>query len=379
MLVAFSSDWHLGAGNSLGSVDPKTGLNSSLAATAKCLKELVETCHARGVQGLVFAGDGFHRRNPGDNERLLFFKVLASFLGKDPDRWVIVMPGTPSHDGRDIHVSSRDSFSLYRMAAQFGGFDKRMFVAQGPSIQKRGDTLYYIATGLGEKDQPDFKEFFARARASREAETTQVLVIHGAVQGVKVGPGDFELPEPLITREMISMGDFDLVVAGHIHGHQVLYDKVVYPGSIDRVDFGERNQKKGFIIWDDKNFDWEFVEVKSAKRFVQVDVNIDAGGIWVPTEKEKAAMKGAVVKLRFVGKKERFSQVDLATFADGFRAAQPLHLTIECERKQETGEPEKVQELHWGAMLSAWLLTRSSLSEKVRSDAYERGVQLLAG
>ena len=59
--------------------------------------------------------------------------------------------------------------------------------------------------------------------------------------------------------------ELDYVALGHIHKHQILYEKppVVYCGSIDRVDFNEEREDKGFVEVSLKKGDasYEFIKL----------------------------------------------------------------------------------------------------------------------
>jgi exonuclease SbcD len=76
------------------------------------------------------------------------------------------------------------------------------------------------------------------------------------------------------------------VALGHIHKHQVLRDdpKVVYSGSLERVDFSEEKDDKGFCVVDlDPSAprglrlqDFQFQRV-DARPFVTIDVPIHQG------------------------------------------------------------------------------------------------------
>jgi DNA repair protein SbcD/Mre11 len=81
-----------------------------------------------------------------------------------------------------------------------------------------------------------------------------VLTAHASVQGAVYGGeravmlgGDLVLPGSLVRDPRI-----DYVALGHIHKPQNLNENahppVIYPGSIERVDFGEANDQKFFII-----------------------------------------------------------------------------------------------------------------------------------
>jgi exonuclease SbcD len=69
---------------------------------------------------------------------------------------------------------------------------------------------------------------------------------YGAERFLAVGKG-FTIPLEFLTRDA-----FDYVALGHVHRHQILSEDplVVYPGSIERVDFSEEHEEKGFVLVD---------------------------------------------------------------------------------------------------------------------------------
>ena len=56
--------------------------------------------------------------------------------------------------------------------------------------------------------------------------------------------GDIPLPLRLFN-------GFDASMMGHIHRHQFLTGKIVYAGSIERIDFGEEGEEKGFVYFEE--------------------------------------------------------------------------------------------------------------------------------
>jgi len=83
-----------------------------------------------------------------------------------------------------------------------------------------------------------------------------ILTAHASVQGASYGSertvmlgSDFVLPASLVKDKRL-----DYVALGHIHKPQNLneggHPPVIYPGSIERVDFGEAKDDKFFVIAD---------------------------------------------------------------------------------------------------------------------------------
>ncbi|KAA3618325.1 MAG: DNA repair exonuclease [Calditrichaeota bacterium] len=78
----------------------------------------------------------------------------------------------------------------------------------------------------------------------------KLLCMHQAIEGAQVGPSDYTFK---IGRDVISKKDLPknatAVLSGHIHRRQILYKNdipVIYPGSIERTSFAEKNETKGF-------------------------------------------------------------------------------------------------------------------------------------
>jgi len=80
-------------------------------------------------------------------------------------------------------------------------------------------------------------------------------------------PGEFG-----ITRSMIP-ASVNLTLLGHVHLHQEVFPGVVYTGAVERVDWGERGDPKGFVRVDvtDK-LQWRFEELPT-RDMVLVDVD----------------------------------------------------------------------------------------------------------
>ena len=115
-----------------------------------------------------------------------------------------------------------------------------------------------------------------------------ILCAHVTVSGAKVGS---ERSMMLGNDHSLGLGTvandaFDYVALGHIHKHQVLTRNppVVYPGSIQRIDFSEERDEKGFMLIDldqtkpqgERNVTAEFVAV-AARKMLTIDVTTSPG------------------------------------------------------------------------------------------------------
>lgn len=78
----------------------------------------------------------------------------------------------------------------------------------------------------------------------------------------------------------LAIQPFDYVALGHLHRYQDLnpngYPAIVYSGSIERVDFGERKEAKGFCLVnvERNNTTHQFIE-GPMRPFIQIEVKLD--------------------------------------------------------------------------------------------------------
>ena len=105
----------------------------------------------------------------------------------------------------------------------------------------------------------------------------------------------------------------DYIALGHIHKHQVLSQKppVVYAGSLERLDFGEEKDDKGFYIIDidtdsetgERKLSFDFHRIEG-RRFLTISVDIARDNplpmatILKAVEDNKAKIQNAIVRLQ---------------------------------------------------------------------------------
>jgi exonuclease SbcD len=124
-----------------------------------------------------------------------------------------------------------------------------------------------------------------------------VLVAHGTVQGAVYGSERSVMlgHDVLLPPSLVRHPAWDYVALGHIHKHQVLHESppVVYAGSLERVDFGEEKERKGFVVAEVERGGarYEFQPV-DARPLVTVRVTADGDD---PTGQVLAAIAGQEV------------------------------------------------------------------------------------
>jgi DNA repair exonuclease SbcCD nuclease subunit len=103
-----------------------------------------------------------------------------------------------------------------------------------------------------------FPDALARTGLLASRADIRVLCMHHCVEGATCGPGDFTFRDAAdVVRARDLPAGVAVVFTGHIHRHQFLErDRaggslpapVLYPGSVERTSFAEKDETKGFAV-----------------------------------------------------------------------------------------------------------------------------------
>jgi exonuclease SbcD len=131
-------------------------------------------------------------------------------------------------------------------------------------------------------------EVIAAKANELKPELPAVLAAHVWVAGARVGSESSMTigQEHALMLSNVTHPAFDYIALGHIHRHQVLNQNppVVYAGSLERLDFSEAEDDKGFYLVEigDRGTDgkravsFDFHPV-AGRRFLTISVDIEAG------------------------------------------------------------------------------------------------------
>ncbi|MEP2025353.1 MAG: DNA repair exonuclease [Reichenbachiella sp.] len=161
----------------------------------------------------------------------------------------------------------------------------------------------------------DIRSLFPKYRNTLEKSIHKndfnILCVHHAIDGVKAGINHFEFANRKDTLNIDDLpGKFDLILAGHIHKHQVMYAQssenkrvpIIYSGSTERTMFDEINEVKGYHTFkiSGKTFEHNFHKIETRPMY-SIDLSTESltadDLIIFLTDHMKSYEKDAIVQL----------------------------------------------------------------------------------
>ncbi|MBC8137520.1 MAG: exonuclease SbcCD subunit D [Fibrella sp.] len=361
------ADVHLGV-ETLGKLNPETGLNTRLEDFTNTLNQAIDRALDANVDLALFAGDAYKARDPNQTHQRSF----AAALKRLTDAGVPVVMLIGNHD----IPNSRGRAHALEIYGLLGGPSSGVQIIAKPDMiaveTRKGTVLvagmpYLVRSRVVSQDETKGKTVEEVAHLIRDKYAAYIadlarqvadapdyialLMGHFTVAEARVGWQNFLLNanEPQVPVEAITLyspggvSPWDYVGMGHVHKHQEMNrgnePPVIYPGSIDRIDFNERGEEKGFVVADISKGQtkWKHV-VLQTRRFVQVDA--DAGDADDPTaailaELDRYPLLDSVVKVNYKVASDKAMLVRTDEIRKRLSAA---HVVVSLQRDMPQGE-----------------------------------------
>jgi exonuclease SbcD len=286
------ADIHIGMEN-YGHLNPHTGLHSRLEDYLHRFDEVLEHVFEREPVDLVLiAGDIYKNRTPNPTHQREFARRINRIVRAGIP--VFILTGNhdaPTASTRAHSVEIFDTLEIEHVTVASKMRFHRIHTQQGPiqiiaipwlnrqALLTKDEMIGLPMSALETEMLSRVGAFIEGTLERLDPAVPTVLTFHGTVGGATYGAERSVMlgHDLVVPRSLLTLPGIDYVALGHIHKHQAIGSQppVVYPGSIERIDFGEEHEPKGFVIADVEkgNTSWRFVEV-NARPFVTIRVDV---------------------------------------------------------------------------------------------------------
>lgn len=360
--IVHFADFHLGV-DTHGALDPETKLSGRVLDFLDSLDAMIDYAIEQDADLALFAGDAFHKHSPDPTLLREFGKRMVRLAEQCP---VVLLVGNHDMSGVAEKASAVDVFSTLKVPNIIVGnnFQLHNIITKRGLIQvatvpyplknslltydekKRADSI----TILKNKVVAEVEKIAAEVSDDFPAVLLGHISVNSAVYGSErlmyIGEGAEIDIENLVSEV------WDYVALGHIHYHQNLTEKiavqesevyippVVYAGSLDRVDFTEEHDAKGFV-WveiDDYGAKWEFVEI-DARPFITLEIDVtdvDNQTTRIISKIDKSNLKDAVVRLEIYTGAGRAVSINRKRIIDALEKAGVFYIHTITVKEEST-------------------------------------------
>jgi len=293
--ILFVSDIHIGIRYSFR-VDLRTGISDRTLDFINALARVVDYAIKEEIDIFVISGDLYDRVTIGPTllrlvrekiwKPLIKSNIPVILVGGNHDSPQMIEKGSPFGEvtliPNSTAVRNPQTFNVTALHSKEEiGFVLLPYMTATQAVTYAEKYM---------KEEYEKEEHMARSQefyrtivnryVSRLDTKIKIIVGHFFVESSKIGviPYPDQLPHEFIfKRDMLPLDQVDLAVFGHIHTPQTLCDeKVLIPGSLERVDFGETNEDKGFYILDTMNKSLKFIS-NNPRSLIKVYIEVPEG------------------------------------------------------------------------------------------------------
>lgn len=329
------ADIHIGMEN-YGRLDTKSGLNSRVVDFLRRMSQAIDIALEREIDVCIFAGDAYKNQRPNPTFQREFSRRIKRLA--DHGVPVILLIGNHDMATADRAASSLDIFGVldvpgvvvadreevHQITCRQG---QPLQVATVPYPQRsrllahdtfKNMTLDDLDLALGEIMHQNLTDLAAEVMETPDIPA--VLTAHLSVSEAKQGSEQSVMigRDIVVLKSLLANPAWDYVALGHIHKHQELnkgqHPPIVYPGSLERIDFGEEGERKGFVLVELERgrAEWEFIPVQ-ARPFITIRIDVTTSNdpmTEILDELEDHNVDGAVVRVIIKATEEQEAVLD---------------------------------------------------------------------
>jgi exonuclease SbcD len=359
MKILHFSDLHLGMEN-YGRLNPTTGMTSRLEDFCATFDEAIERAIREPVDAVLFAGDAYKTRDPSPTYQREFARRIRRLA--DAGIPTVILAGNHDLPNAAPRASSTEIFGvlgLPNVVVSRRVETLRLDTRHGPlqvvtlpwltrsAALSREDYRDRSLRDLNELLVAKMEGMVADQAEALEPDLPAVLVGHCHLFGAEIGAERWLVvgDDPMISTGALRHPNLDYVALGHIHRQQLFPGDppIAYSGSLNRVDFSEEKEAKGFWLAEigPSRTDAEFVEV-AARPFLTVEVTPESeadptSDVLRAVRRREQRLRDAVVRVIVTLTPEQEGRLDeravRRALGDAFYIA-PLQRRVEQSHRQ---------------------------------------------
>lgn len=331
--IAHTADIHIGIEN-YGIINKKTGLNTRLEdflnAFDKFVDYSIENCDIA-----VISGDMYKSREPNPTQQRELAKRIKRLSQHIP---VVINNGNHDQPNSDSKARAFDIYKILDVDNVYVANKPDVFLIKtknGPIqvaclpyfpksfLLKLEESKNLSIDDINKKMVEKINTILDILTSKLDSSIPSILSAHLSVTGavtsseksIMIGD-DVVVPISVIARHQ-----YKYVALGHIHKYQVVWDTplTVYSGSIEKIDFGEERDEKGFchVIIDGEKVLHKFISTNS-REFKTINIQVKSN--ISPTEEildklKRYDLSKSIVRLNLKTTKEidkhiRYREID---------------------------------------------------------------------
>lgn len=384
-----TADTHFGVEN-YGRIDPETGVHSRLLDFERALTFCIDTAIEKQVDFFLFCGDAYKTTNPTPTQQKLFMRCLLKLYQENiPVILVIGNHDNPLSFGKahsldvfahlpldGFHIVSKPS--IIKLETKNGPIQivgipwptRNTIAISDRHLHKSSEEITrYISKAVGNIIHSYAQKLDPNIPAVLGGHLTVSSGVFSGSEKRAVYGND-----PVLLPSQLAVTPFDYVALGHLHRYQNLnsggHPAIVYSGSTERIDFGERSEQKGFClvsIAEKNKCTHEFIKTPT-RPFVQVDLKLKPNVNQTEQlldELQKHGLEGAIVKIKYHVPEGKKDLVDLQAVQ---KMCQKAHQLVGIIPIKNIKLRERRSDLHvdmdFTKLLGAYFDTKPELKEK---------------